>query len=97
MFKMTPARRSRGHAAIATAATPEVRAHRATILADMDRKRQLEAAESEVAQAREALEKARSLSVEQAALDTAMARLADLQGDATGIIDADSSKKKKAA
>lgn len=94
MFKMTPTRRSRGHAAIATAATPEVRAGRAAMLAEMDRKRQLAVAESAVAQAREALDKAKSLSAEQAALDAAMAKLAELKD--IGTTD-NGSKKTKAA
>ncbi|ABE61181.1 hypothetical protein Nham_0283 [Nitrobacter hamburgensis X14] len=94
MYKLTPTRRSRGHAAIATAATPDIRAARAATLAEMDRKRQLALAEDEVAQAREVLEKAKSLSAEQAALDVAMARLTELQ---TAQTSDNGSKKTKAA
>lgn len=80
MFKMTPTRRSRGHAAIANAVSLDVRAQRAAAIAEMDRKRQLEAAESEVARVRAAFERARDLSEEQAALDAATARLEELSG-----------------
>lgn len=91
MLKTTP-RRSRGHAAIATAAPPEVRANRAAMLAERDRLMQIAAAESEVQRATEALEKAKSLSAERAALDVATARLAELKGETT-----EGSKTKKAA
>lgn len=53
---------------------------------------QIAAAEDEVKRATEAFEKAKSLSAERAALDAAMARLAELKGETT-----DESKKKKAA
>jgi hypothetical protein len=92
MLKTTPTRRTRGHASIATAATPEVRAVRAAQLAERDRMMQIAAAEDEVKRATEAFEKAKSLSAERAALDAAMARLAELKGETT-----DESQKKKAA
>lgn len=91
MYRTTQTRRSRGHAAIATAATPEVRANRAAMLAERDRLMKISAAESEVQRATEALEKAKSLSAERAALDAATARLAELKGQTTG------ESKKKAA
>lgn len=91
MYHTTPTRRSRGHAAIATAATPEVRANRAAMLAERDRLMQIAAAESEVKRATEAFETAKSLSAERAALDAATARLAELKGETV-----EESKKKAA-
>jgi hypothetical protein len=89
---MTPTRRTRAHASIATAASPEVRAQRAATLAEMDYRRQLAAAEAQVAQATEALERAERLSNERSALDTAMARLNQLKG-----IQSDEAKRTKKA
>jgi hypothetical protein len=83
MYRMTPTRRTRGHAAI-TNVSPEVRAARAAGLAERERLMQLAAAELKASLAREALEKAQNLSTEHAALDAAMAKLAELKGETTG-------------
>lgn len=91
MYKFVPTRRTRGHAAIANAVSPEVRADRAATLNERDRLTQIARAEDEVKRAKEALEKAKSLAVERAALDAATARLAELNGET-----ADESKKKAA-
>lgn len=88
MYKITPTRRTRGHAAI-TNVSPEARAIRAAGLAERERLMQLAVAEDDVKRAQQALESAQTLSEEQAALDKAMARLSCLRGE-TG-------SKKKAA
>lgn len=84
--------RSRAHASIATAATPEVRANRAAILAEKERLLQIAAAEDELQRAQEALEKATKLSVEHAAVNAAVAKLAELNGETV-----DGLRKNKAA
>lgn len=91
MYKITPTRRTRGHAAI-TNVSPEIRATRAAALAERERRMQLAAAEAEVAQATEALERAERLSNERSALDTAMERLSQLKG-----IQSDKAKRTKKA
>jgi hypothetical protein len=79
MYTVSPTRRTRGHAAIATAATQEVRETRAKLLAEAEMKRDLQAAVDAVAQAKDALDRASTLSSERSILDAAMTRLEDLR------------------
>lgn len=76
---MGASRRTRAHAAIANAATPEVRARRAALLSEKDRANQIRVAEEQVARAQEALEFAQTLTREKGALKSAEARLAELK------------------
>lgn len=82
MIGYTPSRRRRGYANPYNV-SPEVKTERSAILLDYEHKRLVAAAEAEVARAREALEKAKNLSVEQSAFDAASAKLAELTRDTT--------------
>lgn len=97
MYRTTPIRRTRGHASIANAVSPEIRADRGATLAERDRQIQIARAEDDFKRAKEALEKAQSLSVENAALAAATARLAELRGETAPESKNIESKKKKAA
>lgn len=61
---------------------PEVRKQRAKALADFDRRKRLEAARQDVEAARAALNQIRDTAAEEAALDAAMKRLAEIEGEA---------------
>lgn len=73
-------RRTRGHAAITAAATPEIRHIRAAMLAETERQRELESAAAAVERARVALAAKEAHVPEQAALDEAVARLKTIEG-----------------
>jgi hypothetical protein len=73
-------RRTRGYAAISKAVTPEIRQIRAAMLADTERRRELEAATAAVEKARSALASKESYAPERAALDEALARLSEIEG-----------------
>ena len=60
----------------------DVRAERARAIRDFERRRSLEAARQEVEAAREALNRVRDTAAEQAALDAALTKLAEVEAEA---------------
>ena len=76
--------KSRSATAIAETASnlaPEVRRQREKALRDYDRRKRLDAASREVEAARVALHRVRDVSAEQAALDAALKRLAEIEAE----------------
>jgi hypothetical protein len=61
---------------------PDVREQRAAVIADFERRRALQAAQQEVDTARAALNRVRDTTSEQAALDAALRRLAEIKSEA---------------
>ncbi|UQR64297.1 hypothetical protein LRP30_02965 [Bradyrhizobium sp. C-145] len=59
--------------------SPELRDQRAAHLLEWDRQQRLAAAQADVEAARQALQRVRDTSAEQAALDAALKRLADIK------------------